>query len=196
LELARSSALKAIAGEFQGDALSRLYFVWANLYGASEQAWDDARLAVQIGGESEDAMEVARRHGLFVVDGSRCRLALLNDRAERRNLGGDPDSPLIDRLHRAMLFWKEENRSELVIYLSHNELLDYEPFWKLTQALFEVLPRDGLVPLQDELLEKIETFLSPYSVEVPRDIDEKSTRIRIHNEGLSIRPTSDHLAKR
>ena len=143
LELARSSALKAIAGEFQGDTLSRLYFVWANLYGASEQAWDDARLVVQIGGESEDAMEVARRHGLFVVDGSRCRLALLNDRAERRNLGGEPDSPLIDRLHRAMLFWKEENRPELVSYLSQNELLDYEPFWKLAQALFEVLPRDG-----------------------------------------------------
>ena len=143
LELARSSALKAIAGEFQGDALSRLYFVWANLYGASEQAWDDARLVVQIGGESEDAMEVARRHGLFVVDGSRCRLALLSDRAERRNLGEATDSPLIDRLHRAMLFWKEENRSELVSYLSQHELLDYEPFWKLAQALFEVLPRDG-----------------------------------------------------
>ena len=143
LELARSSALKAIAGEFQGDALSRLYFVWANLYGASEQAWDDARLVVQIGGESEDAMEVARRHGLFVVDGSRCRLALLSDRAERRNLGEATDSPLIDKLHRAMLFWKEENRSELVSYLSQYELLDYEPFWKLAQALFEVLPRDG-----------------------------------------------------
>ena len=143
LELARSSALKAIAGEFQGDALSRLYFVWANLYGASEQAWDDARLVVQIGGESEDAMEVANRHGLFVVDGSRCRLALLNDRAERRNLGEATDSPLIDKLHRAMLFWKEENRPELVSYLSQHELLDYEPFWKLAQALFEVLPRDG-----------------------------------------------------
>ena len=143
LELARSSALKAIAGEFQGDALSRLYFVWANLYGASEQAWDDARLVVQIGGESEDAMEVARRHGLFVVDGSRCRLALLTDRAERRNLGEATDSTLIDRLHRAMLFWKEENRSELVSYMSQQKLLDYEPFWKLAQALFEVLPRDG-----------------------------------------------------
>ena len=143
LELARTSALKAIAGDFQGDALSRLYFVWANLYGASEQAWDDARLVVQIGGESEDAMEVARRHGLFVVDGSRCRLALLRDRAERRNLGEATDSPLIDRLHRAMLFWKEENRSELVSYLSQQELLDYEPFWKLAQALFEVLSRDG-----------------------------------------------------
>jgi putative DNA methylase len=56
LDLARESALKAIAGEFTGDPLSRLYFIWANLYGISEQAWDDVRLVVQIGGESEDAM--------------------------------------------------------------------------------------------------------------------------------------------
>ncbi|MCX7841346.1 MAG: DUF1156 domain-containing protein, partial [Anaerolineae bacterium] len=40
LQLVRESALQAIAGEFEGDNLSRLYFVWANLYGISEQAWD------------------------------------------------------------------------------------------------------------------------------------------------------------
>ncbi len=53
----------------------------------------------------------------------------------------------------------------------------------------------SLVPLQDELLKKITDFLSPYSVEVPRDVDEDITRIRIHYEGLSIRPTSSNLAK-
>ncbi len=36
LVLAKEAALKAIAGEFTGDPLSRLYFVWANLYGISE----------------------------------------------------------------------------------------------------------------------------------------------------------------
>jgi hypothetical protein len=37
----KESALKAIAGEFEDDALSRLYFVWANLYGISEHAGDE-----------------------------------------------------------------------------------------------------------------------------------------------------------
>jgi len=142
LELARQSALKAIAGEFTGDPLSRLYFVWANLYGISEQSWDDARLVVQIGGESENAMEVARGRGLFVVDGSSCRLALLHDRVSRKHLGDESDAPLIDQLHHAMQLWKEEKRGNLVKYLRENELLDHVPYWKLAQALFEVMPRD------------------------------------------------------
>ncbi len=142
LDLAKQAARDAIAGEFRGDNLSTLYYVWANLYGAAEQAWDDARLVVQIGGAEENAMEVARGHGIFMVDGSRCRLALLEDRAARRGLGMDPNPPLIDALHRSMLLWKQEKRSDLVRYLADRDLLEDGPFWKLAQALFEVLPRD------------------------------------------------------
>ena len=142
LELARQAARDAIAGEFRGDSLSTLYYVWANLYGAAEQAWDDARLVVQIGGEEDNAMEVARGHGIFVLDGAKCRLALLDDRASRRGLGIDQDPPHIDALHRSMLLWKEEQRKNLVEYLAQRDLLEDGPFWKLAQALFEVLPRD------------------------------------------------------
>jgi hypothetical protein len=141
LELARIAARDAIAGEFRGDNLSTLYYVWANLYGAGEQAWDDARLVVQIGGEAENAMEVARNHGIFVVDGSSCRLAMLADRADRRALGLDLNPPLIDALHRAMLLWKEEKRGELIAYLAERGLLEDGPFWKLAQALSLVLPK-------------------------------------------------------
>lgn len=143
LELARRAARDAIAGEFRGDNLSTLYYVWSNLYGAAEQAWDDARLVVQIGGDAENAMEMARGHGIFVVDGSTCRLALLGDRAQRRGLGMDPNPPLIDALHQAMLLWKEEKRPQLVAYLAKRDLIEDGPFWKLAQALFEVMPRDG-----------------------------------------------------
>lgn len=103
---------------------------------------DDARLFVMIGGESENAMEVARGKGIFVVDGSRCRLALLHDRADRRGVGTDPNPPLIDTLHRSMLLWKQEKRGDLISHLSERGLLEDGPFWKLAQALFEVLPRD------------------------------------------------------
>lgn len=142
LELAKQAARDAIAGEFRGDNLSTLYYVWANLYGAAEQAWDDARLVVQIGGDEDNAMEVARGHGIFAVDGSKCRLALLEDRADRRGLGIDQNPPHIDALHRSMLLWKEEKRSDLVGYLRERDLLEDGPFWRLAQALFEVLPRD------------------------------------------------------
>ena len=142
LDLARQAARDAIAGEFRGDSLSTLYYVWANLYGAAKQAWDDARLVVQVGGDDDNAMEVARGHGIFVLDGARCRLALLNDRASRRGLGIDQNPPHIDALHRSMLLWKQEQRKNLVEYLAQRDLLEDGPFWKLAQALFEVLPRD------------------------------------------------------
>jgi adenine-specific DNA methylase len=141
LDLARRAARDAIAGEFRGDSLSTLYYVWANLYATSQQGWDDARLVVQIGGDTENAMEVARRHELFVVDGAKCRLALLRDRTSRRHMGQEEGSPLIDQLHRAMRLWKNEDRSGLVDYLRDHNLADHVPFWKLAQALFEVLPR-------------------------------------------------------
>ena len=142
LDMARQAARDAIAGEFRGDSLSTLYYVWANLYGSTEQAWDDARLVVQIGGDEDNAMEVARGHGIFVLDGAICRLALLEDRASRRGLGIDQNSPHIDALHRSMLLWKEEQRKNLVQYLTEQDLLEDGPFWKLAQALFEVLPRE------------------------------------------------------
>ena len=142
LQVARCAARDAIAGEFRGDSLSTLYYVWANLYGTSQQTWDNARLMVQIGGDSEDAMEVARKHGLFVVEGSMCRLSLLRDRAGRHNMGKENDSPLIDQLHHAMRLWKNEDRVSLVMYLRDHELAYYVPFWKLAQALFEVLPHN------------------------------------------------------
>lgn len=142
LDTARRAALKAIAGEFQGDDLSRLYFVWVTQCGVAEQPFDDLVKVAQMSIEDEDAMEIARHRGLFVVDGAKCRLALLRDRADRRNLGEDASAPLIDQLHHAMSLWKEEQRNKLVDYLRTHDLMDHAPFWKLAQALFEVLPRN------------------------------------------------------
>lgn len=144
LQIARESALKAIVGEFTGDALSRLYFVWANLYGASDQAWDDARLVAQLGGAGEDAMELARGHALFVVDGAQCRLALADDRAEfLRRAHLNADAPLVDLLHLAMILWTTSRRAELVNFARDCALFDNGSLWKLAQALFEVLPRES-----------------------------------------------------
>jgi len=142
LQLARRAAMKAIAGELAGDNLSRLYFAWTSMFGTTEESYDDAVKVVMIGDGSEDAIEVARGHGLLVVDGPRCRLALLADRQRRPHLGEDNDAPLIDQLHRAMLLWKRESRAELVEFLRERGLAEHGPFWKLAQALFEVLPRD------------------------------------------------------
>ena len=41
-----------------------------------------------------------------------------------------------------MLLWKNEKRGDLISYLTERGLIEDGPFWKLAQALFEVLPRD------------------------------------------------------
>ena len=143
LDLVRQAAMKAIAGEFTGDQFSRLYYAWANMYGIGEESWDDARLVIQVGGDQEEALELAQDRGLFVLEGQKCRLAVLADRADRPHLGDNKAEPLIDQLHRAMLYWKDEDRFGLVQYLHRHDLGDNAGFWRLAQALFEVLPRDA-----------------------------------------------------
>ena len=176
LDLARQAARDAIAGEFQGDSLSSLYYVWANLYGSTEQSWDDARLVVQMGSDAESAVEVARRHGIFVLDGSSCRLALLADREGTKALGKNTDAAIIDCLHQALSLWKSEKRTELVSYLVEHELLDRAPFWKLAQALFEVLPHNT----QDWKL--INALLS----EKPTLISQASNAVQVANPQMSL----------
>lgn len=71
-----------------------------------------------------------------------------------------------------------------------------EKWWKFLRDVDADVIK-SLVPLQNELLEKIENFLSPYSVEVPQGIDDNGTHhsIHIYGEGLPILPTPDNVAK-
>jgi len=40
-----------------------------------------------------------------------------------------------------MLLWLNEDRAALVKFLRERDLVEHAPYWKLAQALFEVLPR-------------------------------------------------------
>lgn len=51
----------------------------------------------------------------------------------------------------------------------------------------------SLTLLQSELIEKIDNFLTPYSVEVPRGTSD--TQIYVYAEGLSILPSAENIAK-
>ena len=138
-----SRRLRRSLAEFIGDPLSPpLFRLGQSLWNSGEQAWDDARLVVQVGGRQRrgDGGRPAPRS----VRGGWRDLppgVVLRDRVGKRSLGADPTAPLIDQLHHAMQLWKAEQRDELLVYLRDHELIDHAPFWKLAQALFEVLPR-------------------------------------------------------
>lgn len=55
----------------------------------------------------------------------------------------------------------------------------------------------SLVPLQDDLLKKIDSLLSPYSVEVPREgsDNDKYLSVDISDEGISIFPTPNNITE-
>lgn len=54
----------------------------------------------------------------------------------------------------------------------------------------------SLIPINDDLVEKIESRLSPYSLETPREYENESHwRINTLDNGLNIRPTPQNLAK-
>ena len=141
LTLAKTAAMDAIAGDFHADTVSKMYYVWVNLYGISEQEYDHARLLAQIGGDAESALGMAKNGGTLVINGQKVRLSLLADRSSHR-LGLDADAPLIDRLHRSMLLWKREQAGDLAKYLDQNGLFDNDEFWRLAQSLFQTLPHE------------------------------------------------------
>lgn len=139
LNIVRELAFRNIVGGLQADTLTQAYVGWLNLYGVGEADYDDARQTVQMGTDV-NIQDAVNRH-IFEKSGNKVRLATLSDRAKIQKLGEQKNAPVIDRLHRAMLLWKQEKRPELVQYLSVSGASSDERIWKLAQALFETLPK-------------------------------------------------------
>jgi putative DNA methylase len=72
-----------------------------------------------------------------------------------------------------MFLWKAEHRADLVRYLSERELVEDARFWKLAQALFEVLPRGGEDwKLVSALLGERETLLTEARQAARREVQQ------------------------
>jgi len=137
LTLVRELAFRQIVGGLQTDELSRAYIGWLNLYGLGEEEWDDAQKTIQMGTDINIQDAVLQK--IFIKEGNKVRIADLSDRSAMPKLGDNKKALMIDKLHKAMLLWQKENREALVLYLA-NINGDSEEFWKLAQALFEILP--------------------------------------------------------
>ena len=137
LTLVRELAFRQIVGGLKTDELSRAYIGWLNLYGLGEEDWDDAQKTVQMGTNINIQDAVSRT--IFIKNGNKVQIATLTDRSSIPKLGETKDALMIDKLHKTMLLWKKEKRDDLVRFLAGING-DTEEFWKLAQALFEILP--------------------------------------------------------
>ena len=131
LEMTRESAFNALLKGFKGDDFTKFYIGWLELYGFTESDFDDAAKFTRIGLSINVADLFA--HHIFVKNGNKQSLADFTYRNESiKKLGENPNSPLIDQVHRAMWLYKGTNRKALLgiyIHLMNSHSHCSHRFW-------------------------------------------------------------------
>jgi len=161
LTTARESAFNAIISDIEADDVTRFYIGWLNLFGFTEAEHDDVRRITQIG-LNLDVSELGRQ-AILIQNGESQSLAQSSERLkEHKNLGMTDNAKLIDKAHRAMILYRNPNRNQLLDYLGTHAPSEHDPFWRVVNALAEVLPPDtkdydavtGLITNKENLLKE------------------------------------------
>lgn len=159
LEMTRESAFNALLKGFKGDDFTKFYIGWLELYGFTESDFDDAAKFTKVS-MSFDVHELFTNH-IFVKNGNKQTLANYTERiAATRNLGMNPQSPLIDKAHYAMSLYKGGNRPALLRYIAEHAASLESNFWRVLTSLDELLPKGfddqkqvaGLLENKDNLI--------------------------------------------
>jgi putative DNA methylase len=140
LEMTREAAFNALLKGFKGDDFTKFYIGWLELYGFTESDFDDAAKFSRIG-LSVNVSELFD-HYLFDKNGNKQSLADFNYRNSKiKRLGENPDSPLIDQVHRAMWLYKGANRRALLDFVGAKAASLDASFWRVLTSLEELLPK-------------------------------------------------------
>lgn len=142
LELAREAAFNALLEGVQGDDFTKFYLGWLQLNGMSSTDYDDVTKFTRVG-LPIDVREVFSQ-GLLVKEqsGNKQHLASAAEHLEGDHITGTrANDLLIDQAHRAILFYKDENRPALLKLLRDINAQDANAsFWRLLASLKELLP--------------------------------------------------------
>lgn len=151
LELAREAAFNALLEGVEGDNFTKFYIGWLRLNGMKETDYDDVTKFTRVG-LPIDVKEVFSQ-GLLVKEpsGNKQHLATAAEHLEGDHIAGTRATDLlIDQAHRAILFYKDENRPALLKLLRDINAQDANAsFWRLLASLKELLPaNDDLKQVQ------------------------------------------------
>jgi len=139
LELSREAAFNALLKGFDGDDFTKFYIGWLQLYGFLESDFDDAAQFSRVG-LSINVQELFAAH-LLLKNGNKQTLGNYRERLDAHpRLGESPDSPLIDRVHRALALYEGTDRAALLHYIARMAGEPGSAFWRVLVALCEVLP--------------------------------------------------------
>jgi putative DNA methylase len=139
LELSREAAFNALLKGFEGDDYTKFYIGWLQLYGFLESDFDDAAKFSRVG-LSVNVQELFNAH-LLLKNGNKQTLGNYAERLEAfPRLGESADSPLIDRVHRALSLYSSADRGALLQHIARMAAEPGSAFWRVLTALCEVLP--------------------------------------------------------
>jgi adenine-specific DNA methylase len=139
LTMAREAAYNAIISDIDADDETRFYIGWLNLFGFTDAEHDDVNRITQVG-LNLDLKELINKT-ILIRSNSTQTLATASERSKaHKTLGESEGSPLIDKVHRAMVLFNKPNRQPLLEHIGEFANTDHVPFWKVLDSLAEVLP--------------------------------------------------------
>lgn len=139
LTMAREAAYNAIISDIEADDETRFYIGWLNLFGFTDAQHDDVNRITQVG-LNLDLKDLVNKT-ILIRSNSTQTLATAAERSNtHKNLGQNESSPLIDKVHRAMVLFNKPNRQPLLEHIGEFANNEHAPFWKVLNSLAEVLP--------------------------------------------------------
>jgi len=116
--------------------LTKLYVLWRWTYGEAKAHFDEARkLATSVG------LDLEKEWNRGFIKKEKEYIHVLGP--HERKFKEVKDSDLIDVLHKALLLWQANKRREMVGLLVETGWGEKDVFYKVAQAISEVLPNDS-----------------------------------------------------
>lgn len=140
LELARTAAFTALIRDFASDDYTKFYIGWLQLNGMGESDYDDATKFTRAG-MSVNISDIFDHNLLVKNEGSnKQHLGTFRERAHEGLMIPGVETPLIDKVHHAMLYWANESTGLLHrLIAAYGEDINNE-FWRVLHVLKELLP--------------------------------------------------------
>lgn len=139
LDMAKEGAFNALLKGFDGDDFTKFYIGWLQLYGFTESDFDDAAKFSRVG-LNINVADLFTEHILIRKNNIQYLAGFVERVSNKKTLGEQVNSYLIDKAHRAMFLFKEGNRKYLLKYINDIIHLSDDRFWRVITSLCEVLP--------------------------------------------------------
>ena len=175
LDMARQTAFDTLLKGIKADELTRFYIGWLQMNGMAETNHDDVTKFTRVG-VNVDIHEVIQE-GLLVSNGNKNHLASAEEHlGTGRSQGTQPDHPLIDQVHRAMLLNRKQDNEGLLKLIRDCAQSSDAQFWRLLASLKETLPAgkdltdvQELLRTADYLRAKSKETIAPQQISISFD---------------------------